>query len=612
MNINEIAILSTTHVDLHNERMSKTALEHMVDLINGTHARGLTVEHDPTLPPVGKIVEGWVEQAEDGEYRACGVLEYFDKPQPIVLEDGTSLLFQQSETDHRPFSDKHESPSEEFVLAYDRQNFRTSNDNARFLEKINAIEPVRSLLYARKALISDPQVSITVTALLAGFLAGRLMPDSLVSRAKEQLDKLRKIVSVSLHEMSELMVPRNKEPIHVLNIPGTPNIELIAKTRNMKLLETAISEDALRKVKDRSEHFARILNAQTVQFLLDKAGNWDFNYLYAADGKIIGTPAAYENQAKALQILKLNEQKQQKALPSRRGKEKRKTSMSMPFRSPIDFLIITPLPEECEAVLVALSSNQRPEKAEKTPFDQHIYYPIKFPFISAKADEIYRLVVAPLRKMGRIEAASTAASAIRRWRPNYIILVGIAGGTRQAGVGLGDIVIADQVVDYEMQKLLPAGPEVRYEGEPTDRDLLGAAQAMNADWQLASPLSRPDSSAARVHYGPMLSGDKVVAVEDGVRKYRADWPKMIGLEMEAAGVLAACKDVPQKKRPGFFMIRGVSDLADENKNREEVKAWRPYAASAASAFLLHLLKSAPIVPAMRSFRAPQKVNHEDE
>ncbi len=43
-----------------------------------------------------------------------------------------------------------------------------------------------------------------------------------------------------------------------------------------------------------------------------------------------------------------------------------------------------------------------------------------------------------------------------------------------------------------------------------------------------------------------------------------DWPKLIGVEMEAGGAASACFQAPQP--PGFFMVRAVSDMADEKKS----------------------------------------------
>ena len=42
------------------------------------------------------------------------------------------------------------------------------------------------------------------------------------------------------------------------------------------------------------------------------------------------------------------------------------------------------------------------------------------------------------------------------------------------------------------------------------------------------------------------------------------------------------------------MVRCVSDLADENKEKHDVKKWRLYACDVAASFAIGLLKSGPV------------------
>jgi hypothetical protein len=62
--------------------------------------------------------------------------------------------------------------------------------------------------------------------------------------------------------------------------------------------------------------------------------------------------------------------------------------------------------------------------------------------------------------------------------------------------------------------------------------------------------------------------------------------------MEAAGVASATYE--SVKKPGFFMVRGVSDLADEMKNSRQAQKWRPYACAIAAAYTVALLQSGPV------------------
>lgn len=195
--------------------------------------------------------------------------------------------------------------------------------------------------------------------------------------------------------------------------------------------------------------------------------------------------------------------------------------------------------------------------------------------------------------MGRVQAGLATADAIRRWHPRYILLVGIAGGMAIRSVKVGDILISDQIVDYESQKITSKGPEVRWDVSRADPRLLDAYNNFRSEsWQELIRTKRPRQGKPNQHKGPIASGDKVIAFGEILAKYCDIWPKLIGVEMEAAGVATAAFQSTDK--PGFFMVRGVSDLADENKGSTNVEKWRLYACDVAASFTIALLKSGPI------------------
>jgi nucleoside phosphorylase/predicted Rossmann-fold nucleotide-binding protein len=260
-------------------------------------------------------------------------------------------------------------------------------------------------------------------------------------------------------------------------------------------------------------------------------------------------------------------------------------------RERIDFLLVTALPEERDALLRRLGTY---EKVPPRRDDVHVYF--RADLGAGDGEEAYRLVVLPLLGMGRVNAATATADAIKRWRPRHVILVGIAGGVAARSVSLGDLLISEQVVDYELQKITEKGVEVRWSVQKASRRLYAAALNLIGDaWTARIEEKRPEAGKPRIHLGPIASGDKVVAARSVLAEYSNVWPSLIGVEMEAAGVASAC--FAAARQPEFFMIRGVSDLADGDKNTAAVDAWRPYACDVAATYAIELLKSRPIPPA---------------
>lgn len=255
---------------------------------------------------------------------------------------------------------------------------------------------------------------------------------------------------------------------------------------------------------------------------------------------------------------------------------------------PIDFLILAPLNEERKAVLSHLPN---PQQLPSDDQDVRVYYqadlPVSFPGGQRGS---YRVVVTSPSGMGQVEAATATSDAIRRWHPSYVLLVGIAGGDPEE-TALGDVLIAEQFVHYEQQKVTDDGAQIRYQAYRADPRLYQYAQHI-MDWETTAKVERPEPGTPSSHNGVVVSGDKVQAKTDALKPYRQDWPKLVGVEMEAIGVAAAAWHAPSK--PGVLMIRGVSDLADANKGSPATKKWRAYACDIAAAYAVAFLRSGPV------------------
>lgn len=256
----------------------------------------------------------------------------------------------------------------------------------------------------------------------------------------------------------------------------------------------------------------------------------------------------------------------------------------------VDFILFAPLAEEREAVLHLLPGHRAlpPDSAGVL-----LYHRADLPVsLSDGARGAYSLVVTSPLKMGRVNAAAALGEALQRFTPRYVLVIGIAGGV--AGrAALGDVLVSDQIVDYEWQKQRPEGPEVRYEVYRADAALLAAVQGrVSTSWSTRLPVARPQPGAPVRHIGPVASGDKVVAARDILARYQSAWPKLLGVEMEAGGVASALALRPRS--PGLLMIRGVSDYADEAKDHADTESWRGYACAVAAHYALALLQSGPV------------------
>jgi nucleoside phosphorylase len=258
-------------------------------------------------------------------------------------------------------------------------------------------------------------------------------------------------------------------------------------------------------------------------------------------------------------------------------------------QTPIDVLIITALSVERDAVLQHLSG------PEKIQFDGEPGTYHKSSLSASASDTPYSVVVTMLNQMGNVAASAHAAQAIRQFNPNYVLMVGIAGGIK-GKVGFGDIVVSEQICYYEQSKETPSGSELRPQVYPSDPVLLDRAKNYeNNNWHNLIKANRPDGSSSqvlpKVHFCPFAVGEKVVADEERANALRSHLhSKLLAIEMESFGVAFAAAQAAN--RPRFLAIRGISDHADHVKNDD----WHEYAAASAAAFTIGFLRSGPVSP----------------
>ena len=248
----------------------------------------------------------------------------------------------------------------------------------------------------------------------------------------------------------------------------------------------------------------------------------------------------------------------------------------------VDFLIITALPEERDAVLGQLPGHQ---KVQETDFPT--YYRATLKTGSESNQENPVVAVTLLTQMGNTPAAVRTTQCIQHLKPHYVLIVGIAGGIK-GKVNLGDVVVSNQIIYYEYTKETPSSSEQRIEPGSVDSLLLDRAMNCDTEWHTVIRAKRPtnprSTETPQVHFGPIASGEKVIADDDRVNDLKRLHSKLYAIEMESFGAAAAAAQ--SDNRPRFIAVRGISDYADDAKNDD----WHEYAADSAASFALELLR----------------------
>lgn len=239
-------------------------------------------------------------------------------------------------------------------------------------------------------------------------------------------------------------------------------------------------------------------------------------------------------------------------------------------------------------------------------------------------------VLAKMPDRSNVPASDACRDMLEHWRPDVLMLVGIAGGLSSGDAGLGDVIIPDYLHYGEFRKLTEAGDDLRFAAydHPTVglRSDIVEQVAEKGDWSERVAEERPEMTAEerfgsdpdrlKVEVGGLVAGEKIMGDPDHPEQERmfVSFEHAIAVDMESWGVGRAVHhartDVDYN--PRLIVVRGVSDsvgrpageaerqedgagadaspaahaarVTTVNINNEQRERWKKYAAATAGAF----------------------------
>ena len=237
--------------------------------------------------------------------------------------------------------------------------------------------------------------------------------------------------------------------------------------------------------------------------------------------------------------------------------------------------------------------------------------------IQYEGTHFYRLDVSPasaicclVGQMGTLPAANAANRLLTFADVKVLVLLGLAGAVDD-GVDVGDVVVADEVNEFQASsKAQPTveGYEVQYSGRHWSLEFAIKEGVRHFEysypegfskWQAQvaddfSELNSPNkdtvcSLPAKLHIGPIASGNIVAASSAFLEEVRRINRKFVAIDMEAAGVASAASERIHPVQ--WLVVRGVSDRGDEKKKAldDERRVWRRYCVRNAIGLLQNLL-----------------------
>lgn len=199
-------------------------------------------------------------------------------------------------------------------------------------------------------------------------------------------------------------------------------------------------------------------------------------------------------------------------------------------------------------------------------------------------------------------ALQTVEKAIKAIKPQAIIAVGIAFGINEKKQNIGDILVSSQLQLYDPQRigtysilsklginLIVSVLEIlglNYKGIILRGDKPSASPSLENFFKI---FSQSAWKKAKVTFGLILSGEKLIDNVDYRNQLRKLVPECIGGEMEGAGLYVSSQD----NKVDWIVIKSICDWADGKKGVDKTMRQTKAATNAAS-FVLEALKYAKL------------------
>lgn len=183
------------------------------------------------------------------------------------------------------------------------------------------------------------------------------------------------------------------------------------------------------------------------------------------------------------------------------------------------------------------------------------------------AEKPFRFYAGSQLYPGMVSAATLATKMIQRYKPRYIVMLGIAAGFADKKMHPGSVLIADFVANYQQGKTSKKGFQRDGTGLPLNANLKGLLDRHKDDImnQLNDAMAPLLSRNLQAYIGPIVTGSQVVAsqaIMDGIKN---SLRKVVGVEMEGFAIFQATTEADDPK-PLPLLIKSVCDFGNESKN----------------------------------------------
>lgn len=178
--------------------------------------------------------------------------------------------------------------------------------------------------------------------------------------------------------------------------------------------------------------------------------------------------------------------------------------------------------------------------------------------------------VCVLSRLGKVAAAMTASILVEKFQVTHIVFTGVAGSA-DIGVRVGDIVVAETLVQHDMD-VRPLFPRFEvpltglshFESDLVLSNSLADSAISFLNDEFSDVVSVEESGEfglgqPQVHRGLIGSGDQFINSVSHIGQLKDALPGLLAVEMEGAAVAQVCFEMGIP----YAVIRTISDNANE-------------------------------------------------
>ena len=285
---------------MQNQRISLQALtEYAKEVASQSTATRMSINHDRTMLPIGKILSGSLKKLDNGETALEVLIDDFAN-EFVSCEgpSGETLYFAESDYDSRPFTNLQAKRQDALTIMINPLDF----DRDDFTEMVALLQNdyhacVETTI--AKGWVPNPEI---VFNLISGFLLFTFGKQTL-SKASDKLSDavaddfvkfcflIKKIIKIIAQKIGS-----RRQTFYIFSEPDQP-VELVVKAKKADTVLMAFEALKEYDVSDKVQQFNNYTNGnlEKIQFTYDETtSKWELTYLTTTTGQVIGTEPNYK------------------------------------------------------------------------------------------------------------------------------------------------------------------------------------------------------------------------------------------------------------------------------------------------------------------------------